>query len=533
MGEPCRVSPRELARLFGWTGSKAKRRSSIAVSALPAARASGGSGRLRPQVLFGMAHAGFFRNFEGVVTALLEAGLDVYVHYSKAHDTITPDDYHLVLSASAGRLTHSIAAARAGEAPLRAQRLRLVRDILFYSRPQYREATDLRARFLSLQKSYVLATGVQRLIATVVRWLPAAAKEALDAALARMDERLEPHPGAASLLETLRPACVIVTPLVNFASREVDLLKAARRRRIPTLLATASWDNLTNKGRIKIQPDRIAVWNSAMAQEATELHGIPADRIWITGAPVFDPWFNRAPSRSRDAFFRMHGFDESRPLIVYLCSSQSIAGYNEHTLVKEWLGAMRASDRPVLSMANLLIRPHPMAPGWDEAVRDAEEPTPASSDGGAIIWPVDPDHPTTGDSRSAFFDTLYHADAVVGLNTSAMIEAAILSRPVLTFLGHERAESQAGNLHFRHLTNSGAVRVAANLDEHLAQLATVLDGVPEVAAACDRFVESFVRPYGRDVAASATLADMILLEMGFTAGAAQERALSMAGAGSA
>ena len=522
VGESCRVSSRELARLFGWTRSKAKRPSSVALSAVPAAAgAFGGSPGLRPQVLFGMAHAGFFRNFEGVVTALLEAGVDVYVHYSKAHDTITPDDYHLVLSASAGRLTHSIAAARAGEAPLRAQRLRIVRDILSYSRPQYRDATDLRARFLSLQKSYVLSTVVQRLIATVVRWLPAAAREALDSALARLDERLEPHPGAANLLETLRPACVIVTPLVNFASREVDLLKAARRRRIPTLLATASWDNLTNKGRIKIQPDRIAVWNPAMAQEATELHGIPADRIWITGAPVFDPWFNRAPSWSRDAFFRMHGFDESRPLIVYLCSSQSIAGYNEHTLVTKWLGALRTSDQPMLREANLLIRPHPMAPGWDKV-----EPS------GAVIWPIDPDHPTTGDSRSAFFDTLYHADAVVGLNTSAMIEAAILSRPVLTFLGHEREESQAGNLHFRHLTTGGAVRVAANLGEHLTQLSAVLDRAPEVATSCDRFVETFVRPYGRDVAASATLADMILLEMGFTARAAQERAPSMAGAGS-
>jgi hypothetical protein len=272
-----------------------------------------------------------------------------------------------------------------------------------------------------------------------------------------------------------------------------------------------------------------------MAEEAKDLHGIPADRIWITGAPVFDPWFDHRPTWSRDAFFRMHGFDEQRPLIVYVCSSQSIAGPNERVLVKDWLAALNASDHPVLRKANVLIRPHPMAPGWVKMMgaTDSAEVTDAAAQAGdwrgAVIWPIDPDHPTTGDSRAAFFDTLYHADAVVGLNTSAMIVAAVLSKPVLTFLGHEREESQAGTLHFQHLASGGAVRVAANLSEHTTQLAAVLDGAPDAAAAAAAFVESFVRPYGRDIAASATLADMILLEMGFTARATQERALAMAG----
>ena len=42
--------------------------------------------------------------------------------------------------------------------------------------------------------------------------------------------------------------------------------------------------------------------------------------------------------------------------------------------------------------------------------------------------PIDPE------SRDDYFDSVYHAAAVVGLNTSALIELAIVDRPVYTVL---------------------------------------------------------------------------------------------------
>ena len=42
--------------------------------------------------------------------------------------------------------------------------------------------------------------------------------------------------------------------------------------------------------------------------------------------------------------------------------------------------------------------------------------------------PIDPDN------RADFFDSIYHSAAVVGINTSAMIEAAIIGRPVFSML---------------------------------------------------------------------------------------------------
>src|ERR1043166_1400557 len=50
------------------------------------------------------------------------------------------------------------------------------------------------------------------------------------------------------------------------------------------------------------EPDAVLVWNEVQKTEAIEMHGVPADRVLVTGAQCYDQWWNRAPSRSREAF---------------------------------------------------------------------------------------------------------------------------------------------------------------------------------------------------------------------------------------
>jgi hypothetical protein len=140
----------------------------------------------------------------------------------------------------------------------------------------------------------------------------------------------------------------------------------------------------------------------------------------------------------------------------------------------------------------------------------------------AVVWPLDLGHPTTPEGRAAFFETLYHADAVVGLNTSAMIEAAILGKPVLTFLEHDVAASQTGNLHFQYLADGGFLLQARDMAEHLQQLSAALETPDANAENCERFVADFVRPLGRGVAASASLVALILRDMGIAVEAGGE-----------
>jgi len=107
------------------------------------------------------------------------------------------------------------------------------------------------------------------------------------------------------------------------------------------------------------------------------------------------------------------------------------------------------------------------------------------------------------------FDTVHHSAAVVGLNTSAEIEAAIAGRPVFTILD-PGTEGQTGTLHFHYLLreHGGHVSLADNFDQHRRQLSEALAGNDDRAAR-ERFVRGFVRPNGLDHPVSPLVADAI------------------------
>ncbi len=103
------------------------------------------------------------------------------------------------------------------------------------------------------------------------------------------------------------------------------------------------------------------------------------------------------------------------------------------------------------------------------------------------------------------------ADAVVGLNTSAEIEAGILGKPVYTIRAPDVAPGQTGSTHFQYLLESqgGFVHDAATLEQHVEQLGEGLAGRFS-AERLQTFVHGFVRPRGLEVPASRVLAEEIV-----------------------
>jgi hypothetical protein len=91
-----------------------------------------------------------------------------------------------------------------------------------------------------------------------------------------------------------------------------------------------------------------------------------------------------------------------------------------------------------------------------------------SSAGTRVLWGSNPIDRT---SRADYFDSMYHAAAVVGLNTSALVEAAIVDRPVFTLLLPEFRDNQEGTFHFHHLltVGDGFLHVSRSIEEHATQ----------------------------------------------------------------
>jgi hypothetical protein len=106
---------------------------------------------------------------------------------------------------------------------------------------------------------------------------------------------------------------------------------------------------------------------------------------------------------------------------------------------------------------------------------------------------------------------MYHAEGVVGVNTSAMIESGIVGRPVYTIDAAEFASTQEGTLHFQHLknVNGGLLHLAKHLDEHVSQLTRLLNGDGAERARARGFIQGFIRPQGLDVDATTIVVEEI------------------------
>jgi hypothetical protein len=262
-------------------------------------------------------------------------------------------------------------------------------------------------------------------------------------------------------------------------SPQLDHFAAARRLGVRTVLPVGSWDHLSSKALLREIPDRILLWNETQRREATDLHGVPADRVVVTGAQCYDQWFGRTPAVGYDAFCERVGLRPDRPFILYVCSSLFRGTTFEPAFAERWIQAIRASADPRLKDIGILVRPHP-------ARRDEWKQVDLTGYHNVAFWG---DHPVDAEAKEDYFDSLYYSSAVVGINTSAFIEAAVVGKPVFTVLEPEISENnQEGTLHLHYLLDetTGVLRATRSLDEHVPQLAEALaghgDGRPEGGA---------------------------------------------------
>jgi len=374
--------------------------------------------------------------------------------------------------------------------------LRHALDYLRYLEPEFVDAHPLRAR--AAERAPIL---VRAALGGPLRGR--FGRRVVGSMIGKLEAAVPVPAGLVELVERESPDVVLVSPLVGLGSIEVDHLRAAQRCGVPTVLPVASWDNLSNKGVLRDRPTSTIVWNPTQVDEAVRFHGVPREQVVTVGAHSFDHWFDWQPSVSKEGLAERLGLDAERPIILYVGSSNFIAG-DETVFVREWLGQLRRDPR--LAECAVVLRPHPYnTVGWDEF--DVEEP------GRTVIWPKGGALPDNDEAKAEYFDQLYHAAAIVGINTSALVEASILRKPILT-LDDTRFPAQRGTLHFGYIAydeerGTGVVQTARSWTRHRDDLAAAVHGDDSHVDRCDRFVAEFVRPLGRDVAAAPVAVDVV------------------------
>ena len=319
-------------------------------------------------------------------------------------------------------------------------------------------------------------------------------------------ERAVPTPRLPDeYFDRVGPDVLVVGDVGIRRSLSPAFVRAARRKGIPAATWVASWDNLTTRPQMSVVASKVFVWNEFQVEEAVELHGVSRDRLVVTGAPNFDHWFAWRPRPAAEFLDRV-GLDPGKPMVLWVGSAINQWEPPEPPLIERWLLALRASSNDVLREANVLLRPHPLrARQWLKSGFDDFERV--------VVWPRGSmSMPVDSEQKADYYDSIHHSRAVVGINTSAMIEAAIIGRQVMSFIDPDYHDSQLGALHFSRLLelSRGALRVAQSLDEHIADLGALLDAEdPDGSEAARRFVVSFIRPHGLEREVTPILVDTV------------------------
>ena len=439
-----------------------------------------------------MRHLGSFRMYESVIRELAGRGHDVHIVVDRGERLGWRKGLEQLLAdCPTVRWSWSLRQRRRLFWFEFSRVVRIWLDYLRYFEPRYDTTPILRRRaadlmppvFVRVTDRWPLSTG----------WGRGLLRRAL-----RLAERSLPRVGGIDDgLRSEMPDVMLITPLIYLGSPQVEMLRSARGLGIRTALCVGSWDHLSSKAVIRDRPQRIFVWNETQKSEAVDLHGVPAEQVVVTGAQCYDQWFGRGPSRDVAQFCRDVGLRPDRPFLLYVCSALFWGSPVEAEFVTEWVESLRSSGAPALRDIGILIRPHPArAREWDTIdLKRFDNVTLYGS------------NPIDHDSRNDYFDSLYYSTAVIGLNTSAFLEAAIVGRPVHTILPPKFHDNQEGTLHFRYLrtVGGGVLRAARDFDAHRTQL------LESIAHGADNraFVQAFVRPNGLDRPATAAFVDAV------------------------
>jgi hypothetical protein len=447
------------------------------------------------KVLFIARHFTYFRNYESVIEMLAARGHEVHLAAEREERLGGHEMVERLASAHPG-ISFGWIPDREDRWVTFATGLRRTIDYLRYLDPAYETTPKLRER----ARERVPRLALWLLAVTAFR--TKAGRRVANAVLRACEAAIPRSRTIDAYVREQNSDVLLLTPLIGVVSSpQPDYLQSAKALGLPAALCVWSWDHLSSKAIVRSVPDRVFVWNETQRDEAVKLHGVPPERVIVTGAQCFDQWFGRSPSTDRPEFCRVVGLRPDRPFILYVCSALFRGSASEALFVERWIRALRSSGLDPLVSTPILVRPHPArTKEWADV--------DVSAAGDVAVWGR---NPVDADAKAEYFDSLYHSAAIVGLNTSAFLEGGVVGRPIFTTLLPEHHENQEGTIHFHYLlqVGGGLLHASRTLGQHFEQLNEALGDGGRESARSRRFVEAFIRPHGLDVAATPVFADAV------------------------
>jgi glycosyltransferase involved in cell wall biosynthesis len=264
-----------------------------------------------------------------------------------------------------------------------------------------------------------------------------------------------------ALMDTHHPDLVFSTAL--FDPIDLNVLRAARARKVRTIGMVKQWDNLSSKCFMQIHPHRLLVQNDHVKSDAIKFSDYPSKEIIVCGVPQFD--FHADPSMIilREKFLEQLGLSPSARYVLFAGSGPETAP-EECDALKETAEALRAN--PDTRHFAVVYRPHP---NYSQCSTDdlgiVVHASHKRIKQGPAGWEFELD-----DIRQ-LISVLYHSDTVINIGSTVSIEAAIFDRPVICVAFGGATEpywntplSYYDNNHYVPIVKTGGVRVVKSAE---------------------------------------------------------------------
>ena len=223
---------------------------------------------------------------------------------------------------------------------------------------------------------------------------------------------------------------LLLYPSSAYEPELIDIVNAARRFKVKSLMLVDNWDNLSSKTVISHKPDFIATWGDQSSTHAVEIQGFPRDRCFNLGTPRIDPYFFHKP------------FDADASLeFQYILVVGSSAPYDEAGLIYK-LDDEVSQNPNIYGEVKILFRPHPLRTSLDRVALENLKST-------LLDTSVQKYYLRAGNQNldriplpplDGYHQLIGNASIVVSGITSMMIEASIFNKKCLV-MGFDEASN--------------------------------------------------------------------------------------------
>jgi hypothetical protein len=228
----------------------------------------------------------------------------------------------------------------------------------------------------------------------------------------------------AELFEKYKPDAVFSTSIIS--SFDSAIMKEAQHRDIKTVSMPRGWDNVTTLF-YRVEPDVLIVQNEIMKRGAEKRQSIRSNKIRVTGFPQFDWYRKEGIVKSREKFCASVGLDPRRKIIFW--GSSGVWTPNDNTIC-ETLTDIVENDKLDVP-ASLFIRSH-----FTDAVRKRfdylKERKNVHVDENFTFSDFFWDNfDAPAEEIIQFINTMYHADVVISLCSTLVLDALFVDKPVI------------------------------------------------------------------------------------------------------